>query len=33
MLVGWEGHRAAVEFLKMGKKRFLDVEKKPGAKK
>jgi thiol:disulfide interchange protein len=33
MLVGWEGHRAAVEFLKTGKKRFLDVEKKPGAKK
>lgn len=28
-LVGWEGRAAAVEFLKTGKKRFLDLEKKP----
>jgi thiol:disulfide interchange protein len=33
MLVGWEGRRAAVEFLRTGKKRFLDFEKKPGEKK
>jgi thiol:disulfide interchange protein len=28
-LEGWEGRGAAVEFLRSGKKRFLDVEKKP----
>ena len=33
MLVGWEGREAAIEFLKTGRKRFLDVERKPGAKK
>jgi hypothetical protein len=33
MLVGWEGRGAAVEFLRTGRKRFLDFEKKPGAKK
>jgi thiol:disulfide interchange protein len=32
-LVGWEGRGAAVEFLRTGKKLFLDVEKKPGVKK
>ncbi|MCM3876840.1 MAG: thioredoxin family protein [Thermoanaerobaculia bacterium] len=32
-LEGWEGRGAAVEFLRSGKKRFLDVEKKPGVKK
>jgi thiol:disulfide interchange protein len=30
-LEGWEGSGTAVEFLKTGKKRFLDVERKPGA--
>lgn len=32
-LEGWEGRGAAVEFLRSGKKRFLDVEMKPGVKK
>jgi len=32
MLIGWEGRGTAVEFLKTGKKRFLDVEKKTGVK-
>lgn len=32
-LEGWEGRGAAIEFLKTGKMRFLDVERKPGAKK
>jgi thiol-disulfide isomerase/thioredoxin len=32
-LEGWEGRGAAVEFLRSGKKRFLDVEVKPGVKK
>lgn len=32
-LEGWEGRGAAVEFLRTGKKRLLDVEKKPGVKK
>jgi len=32
-LEGWEGRRAAAEFLRSGKKRFLDVEVKPGVKK
>ena len=31
-LEGWEGRGAAVEFLKTAKKRFLEVEKKPGMK-
>jgi thiol:disulfide interchange protein len=30
---GWDGPGAAIEFLKTGKKRFLDSENKPGAKK
>ena len=33
MLIGWEGRGAAIEFLKTGKTRFLDLEKKAGAKK
>jgi thiol:disulfide interchange protein len=32
-LEGWEGRGAALEFLRTGKKRFLDIEKKPGVKK
>ena len=31
-LEGWEGRGAAIEFLKTGKKRFLDAELKPNAK-
>jgi thiol:disulfide interchange protein len=32
-LEGWEGRGAAIEFLSSGKKRFLDLEKKTGARK
>ena len=32
-LEGWEGRGAAVEFLRTGKKRLLDVEKKTGVRK
>ncbi len=32
-LEGWEGRGAAVEFLRTGKKRLLELEKKPGVKK
>lgn len=32
-LEGWEGRETAIEFLKTGKQRFLDVERKPGARK